>query len=262
VTTAIRTELLKVRTTRLVLGISGVAVGLTVLGAVISAARAGGSESGSTTIPSLATETGLRAIVSFTGFGLLMALVLGITVASGEFRYRTASATYIDEPNRTRILGAKLIAAAATGALLGAAIAVLATGIGLAFAAAKGYEIALTTGTIARFAAGATLGAALLATLGVGVGSLLRSQLAALIAVFLWGLAVEQIAGGISPSLGAYLPITAASTMAGATSTGAMPPIPSDLDPLPFAAVAALLAATAGVTAFVAARTAVRRDIT
>jgi hypothetical protein len=86
VTTATRTELLKIRTTRLVLGVFGVAAGLTILGAVISAVRAGGT--GSNAIPSLSTETGLRTIVSFTGFGLLMALILGITVASGEYRHR------------------------------------------------------------------------------------------------------------------------------------------------------------------------------
>jgi ABC-type transport system involved in multi-copper enzyme maturation permease subunit len=260
VTTATRTELLKIRTTRLVLGVFGVAAGLTILGAVISAFRAGGT--GSNAIPSLSTETGLGTIVSFTGFGLLMALILGITVASGEYRHRTATDTYLDEPNRGRVLIAKAIAGATAGVLLGLAISAIATGIGLAFAIGKGYDIALSASTIARFAAGATLGCALLAAIGVGLGSLLRSQLAAIIAAFVWALAIEQIGGGISDSLAAYLPITAASTMAGATSTGAMPPIPSGLDPLPFGAVAALLAATAALISIVAARTTVRRDVT
>jgi ABC-2 type transport system permease protein len=259
VTPAIRAELLKLRTTRLVLGIFGVAAGLTILGAVVSAVRAGGT--GSNAIPSLSTETGLRTIVSFTGFGLLMALILGITVASGEFRHRTATDTYLDEPNRSRVLIAKAIAAANAGAVLGLATSAIATGVGLAFATGKGYDVALSAGTIARFAAGATLGCALLAAIGVGLGSLLRSQLAAIITAFVWALAAEQIAGGISDSLAAYLPITAASTMAGATSTGAMPPIPSGLDPLPFGAVAALLAAAAALIAFVAARSAVQQDI-
>jgi ABC-2 type transport system permease protein len=259
VITAIRTELLKLRTTRLVLLLFAVAAGMTILGALLTAARAGDSGND---VPSLATETGLQTVTSFTGFGLQLALILGITVASGEFRHRTTTDTYLDEPNRTRVLIAKAIAAATAGALLGLAIAAIATAIGLAFAAGKGYEIALATGTIARSAAGATLGAALLAAIGVGLGSLLRNQLAAIIAGFLWVGAAEQIAGGISDSVAAYLPMTAASTMAGATRYGAMPPIPAELDPLPFGAVAALLAVTAAVMAIVAARTTVRHDVT
>jgi ABC-2 type transport system permease protein len=259
VSAAIRTELLKIRTTRLALLLFGAAAGMTILGAVLTAARAGG---GGNDVPSLTTAIGLRSVTSFTGFGLQLALILGITVASGEFRHRTATDTYLDEPNRTRVLIAKAFAGASAGALLGLATAAIATGIGLAFAAGKGYEIAIGAGTIARSAAGAALGAGLLAAIGVGLGSLLRSQLAAIIAAFLWVGAAEQIAGGISDSVAAYLPMTAASTMAGATRYGAMPPIPSDLDPLPFGAVAALLVATAALMAMVAARTTVQHDVT
>ena len=256
---AIRAELIKIRTTRLALLLFGVAAGMTTLGAVLTAAR---GRVGGRDVPSLSTAIGLRSVTSFTGFALQLALILGITVASGEFRHRTATDTYLDEPNRTRVLIAKALAAATAGALLGLAIAAIATGVGLAFAAGKGYEVALGAGTMARSAAGATLGAALLAAIGVGLGSLLRSQIAAIITGFLWVGAVEQIAGGISDSLAAYLPMTAASTMAGATRYGAMPPIPSGLDPLPFGAVAVLLAAIAALMATVAARTTVRQDVT
>ncbi len=56
----------------------------------------------------------------------------------------------------------------------------------------------LATGTIARFAAGTVLGSGLLAAVGVGVGSLLRGQVAAVIAVFVWGFGIEQIVGGLA----------------------------------------------------------------
>jgi ABC-2 type transport system permease protein len=260
VITAVRTELFKIRTTRLVLGLFGVAAGLTILGAVISALRAGGTGSGA--IPSLSTAVGQRAVMTFTGFGLLMALVVGITIASGEFRHRTATDTYIDEPNRARVMTAKTAAAAITGAFFGLAISAIATGVGLAFVVGKGYEVVLATDTIARFAAGATLGAGLLASIGVGLGSLVRQELAALITIFVWALAVEQISAGISRSLAAYLPIMSAGMMAGATSTAAMPPIPPGVESLPFGAVAGLLAAIASVIAIVAARTSLRRDVT
>jgi ABC-2 type transport system permease protein len=258
--TAVRTELFKIRTTRMFLAMLGLAAALTLLVTVIESAQEGG-RSGTIAVPSLATAAGLRAIVTNTGFGMLVATVFGTIVASGEFRHKTATDTYLDEPHRIRVLTAKTIAGAAAGAVFGLAAAALATGVGLAFVAANGYHVALATGTIARFAAGAVLASALMAAVGVGIGSLIRSQIAAIIAVFAWGLGVEQITGGLSRSIAPYLPVTAASTMAGATSEAAMPPVPSGLDTLPFGTVAALLAALAILISALAAGTTVKRDI-
>jgi ABC-type transport system involved in multi-copper enzyme maturation permease subunit len=260
-TTAVRTELLKIRTTRMFLALLGLAAALTLLVTVIEASREGG-RSGTIAIPSLSTAAGLRAILTNTGFGMLVATVFGTIVASGEFRHKTATDTYLDEPRRTRVLTAKVVAGAAAGAAFGLVAAALATGVGLLFVAAKGYHVALATGSIGRFAAGAVVASGLMAAVGVGLGSLLRSQVGAIIAVFAWGLGVEQIAAGLSGSIAPYLPVTAASTLAGATSEAAMPPVPSGLDALPFGAAAALLAALAILMAALAAAITLKRDVT
>ncbi len=144
--------------------------------------------------------------------------------------------------------------AAGVGLLFGLVAAGLTTGISLAFVAAKGYHLALAWGTIARFATGAILGPGLLAAVGVGLGSLLRGQLAAIVTVFAWGFVVEQLIGGLFDSAQPYLPYTAATTMAGATLGGGT-------SPLPFAAAAALVAGTAALLSAVAARTTVQSDI-
>jgi hypothetical protein len=123
--TAIRTELFKIRTTRMFLAMLGLAAALTLLVTVIESAQEGG-RSGTIAVPSLATAAGLRAIVTNTGFGMLVATVFGTIVASGEFRHRTATDTYLDEPHRIRVLTAKTIAGAAAGAVFGLAAAVLA----------------------------------------------------------------------------------------------------------------------------------------
>jgi ABC-2 type transport system permease protein len=251
-TLSVRTELLKLRTIRLPLGLLGTAAGLTVLVTILGAAGAGGS--GHMAPPPLKTAAGLEAILNRTGFGMLMAAVFGVTVASGEFRHGTATTTYLATPDRVRVLIAKAIVAAGVGLLFGLVAAGLTTGIGLAFVAAKGYQVALGWGTIARFAAGAILGSGLLAAAGVGLGSLLRGQLAAIITVFAWGLVVEQVIGGLFDSSQAYLPYTAATTMAGAILGGGT-------SPLPFAAAAALVAGVAALIAAVAARTTVQSDI-
>ena len=187
-----------------------------------------------------------------TGFGTLMAMVFGVTVAAGEFRHGTATSTYLAAPDRNRVLIAKAAVAAGVGLLFGLVATALTTGISLAFVAANGYHLALPGITIARFSLGAVLGGGLFAAIGVGLGSLLRSQLAATITVFAW-FVVEQIIGGLYHTIQPYLPFTAATTMGGSPLSGTTP--------LPFVAAAALVAGVAAVVSALAAGTTVPRDI-
>jgi ABC-2 type transport system permease protein len=251
-TESIRAELLKLRTIRLPLALLATAAALTALVTVLEASRAGGP--GHMAIPPLDTEAGLTAVLTSTGFALLLAMVFGVIVASGEFRHGTATATYLATPHRARVLTAKALTAAAFGLLFGLVAAAIASGVGLGFVAARGYQMPVPGGTIARYAAGAVLASGLLAAAGVGLGSLVRSQVGAVITVFAWGLLVEQLVAGQFDGAAPYLPYTAATTLAGATLGGGV-------EPLPFAAAAALVATTATLVALVAARTTVRSDV-
>jgi len=253
-------EFLKLRTTRTAIGLAGLAVAVTALIATLESATAGTRQA--MAIPSLATSAGLRDALASTGFALIAAAVLGTMITSGEFRHKTATGTYLDQPGRGRVLAAKAIAAAVAGALLGLAAAATATAIGLGFAAARGYPLTLPAATIARYGAGATIGAGLLAAAGAGAGSLIRHQAAVIIAVFAWAFAVELIVGGTATAVAPYLPYTAAAMMAGVTSGGGMPPIPRGVIPLAFLGAAGVLAGAAVLLAAVAAATTVRRDIT
>jgi ABC-2 type transport system permease protein len=254
--TAIRAELLKIRTTRMAAGLLAAAAGWTALVAAIESARSGPGG----LVPALSSG-GLRDVLTSTGFALIMAMVFGVTVATGEFRHKTATDTYLDEPGRTRVLAAKTITAGLGGLAFGAAGTAVTTVTGLAVAAAKGAPLALGEATIARYSAAAVLAAGLLAAAGAGLGSLIRSQVGAIIAVFAWCFGIEQILGGLSRQIAPYLPFTAAASMAGAAN-GAMPPMPSGMTPLPLAAAAGLLTALTVLIATVAARTTLRRDIT
>jgi ABC-2 type transport system permease protein len=254
--TAVKTELLKIRTSRLALGLLAGAAAWTAMVAIIESSRSGAGG----IVPSLATEAGLRAVLASTGFAAILGAVFGVTVSSGEFRHRTATDTYLDEPDRRRVLAAKVVTAALTGLLFGVVGSAITTGVGLFFTAAKGYSLALSTGTIVRYALGAVIGAGVLAAAGAALGSLIRSQLAAIVAVFAWAFGIEQIIGGVSKTLAAYLPFAAAGTMSGGTSKS-MPPLAPGLNPLPFGAAAALIVAVTLVLAALAARSSVRRDI-
>jgi len=260
VITAIRAELLKIRTTPLAAALLALAAGLNGLVAAVTAARAGSG--GSLTVPPLDTTAGLRMVLTSGGFGLLLAAVFGAMVASGEFRHHTATDTYLDQPNRARVLAAKAATAAAAGLVLGLAATAVTTGTGLVFATARGYPLALPAATIARYAAGVILASGLLAAIGVGVGSLIRNQIGAVIAVLFWAFGIEQLIGALSRTTAAYLPYTAAATLAGARGGNGMPQVPAGLTPLPADAVMALLAAAAVLIAAIAAATTVQRDIT
>lgn len=252
-TRAIRAELLKLRTARLPWGLLALTVGMTSVHQVLFDSNAGGT--GHASIPSLATYAGQSQAINVPAELLLLSTVLGIIVASGEFRHRTATGTYLAVPNRVRVLGAKTIAAAMMGLLFGLAGAAAATGIGLSFVAGGGHDVLLSAETIARYVAGATIGSALLAAVGVALGSLIRSQIGAIIAIFIWGFVIEQTVGAVYESAQRLLPFTAAAAMAGAK-------LGSAETPLPFAVAAALLAAVAAIISLVAARTTLKADVT
>jgi ABC-2 type transport system permease protein len=261
-TRLIKVELLKLVTLRVGYGLLAISAALTGLFASLEATRAGSASSG---VAPLFTASGLSTVTTVTGWSMLFAAVLGVMLAAGEFRHATATLTYLESPNRGRVLVAKTAVGAGAGAVLGVLSALIATGVGLVFVAAHGYDVALGAGTVAGHAAGAALGAALFGAIGVAVGSLIRSQLAGVIGVFVWGLVVESLIGGLFTGIRPYLPYTAATTLAGIKLGGAAFGPAHNLaggGPLPFAAAAALVAATAAAISLLAAKTTLKGDIT
>jgi ABC-2 type transport system permease protein len=186
---------------------------------------------------------------------MILAMALGAAATAGEFRHGTATVTYLAVPARARVLAAKCCAALPAGALFGAAAPAANTAVGLAFAAAHGYHLAVPAVTIIRYAAGDAAGCTLLAALGAAAGTLIRSQVAAVITVFAWAFLIEGALGALSGSIVPYLPFQAAASLAGAT-------LPGGATPLPFTAAAAVTAGAAFLLAAAAARVTLPRDIT
>jgi len=256
----IRVELLKLRTVRASYGLLAAAVGLTAVFSIIESERAGTNN-----MPPLSTAAGVNNIITGGVWSLMFAAALGATLASGEFRHATATGTYLVTPNRSRVLAAKAIAAVIAGSVFGLFGWATSTAIGLGFVAADGYANPIGAGTLARYAAGHVVAAALLSAIGAALGSLIRAQLPVVIGIFVWSIVIESILGDLFNGLQPYLPYTAASTLAGtALGSAAFGPAHSagtTASPLPFAAAAALLAAIALAVSVIAARTTVRRDI-
>jgi ABC-type transport system involved in multi-copper enzyme maturation permease subunit len=253
-------ELLKLRTIRTTYGMLGIVVLLTALLTVLRATR--GPRNGDLT--RLNGVAGQTTVFTLVGFAMVMAMVLGAIVSSGEFRHATATLTYLTCPNRTRVLVAKAIAAAVAGLGFGAVGSGVATGIGIAFVAGHGYPLEIAGPTLVRYGIGAMLGAALLAAIGVAVGSLIRSQITVAVGILIWAFFVEAILGGFFNSAGPYLPFTASTTLAGARLGGGGFGFAgsSSARPLPFAAAAGLVAAIAVSVSLLASRTTVGTDVT
>lgn len=91
-TLLIRAELLKLRTVRLTYGLILTVAALTALFAVIESSIAG-KVSGTYAVASLATVAGQTTVTTLTSWSMILAAVLGVLVASGEFRHSSATLT-------------------------------------------------------------------------------------------------------------------------------------------------------------------------
>ncbi len=118
-----------------------------------------------------------------TGTGLLwsLMLVLGVLVITSEFRYGTASSTFLASPNRYPVLVAKLGLALVAGILAGLAFAVVNGGLALPLLEHRRGSLP-PTDNLASIYAGVAVSMALVCAFGVGIGAIVRSQVAAIIA--------------------------------------------------------------------------------
>ncbi len=104
----IAAEWLKLRTTRLLLGMIPAVVAISlaaVAGTVLT--REGGAP--------LESSEGIRRALSVTGSGAILVLVLGILISAGEHRHGTAADTFLTTPLRHQVLIAKLAVGAGVG---------------------------------------------------------------------------------------------------------------------------------------------------
>jgi len=257
-----RIELYKLLSLRIAFGLLATSAALTALFTTLEASRAGNSGSD---VGPLFTSSGLGTVTTTTGWSMLFAAVLGAVVAAGEFRHSTATLTFLGTPDRNRVMVAKTLCCSLSGGAFGLASGLVATAIGLAITAGHGYHVALGAAPMVGHIGGAVLGAALFGAIGAVVGMLLRSQLAAVIGIFVWGLVLESLVGGLFISVRPYLPYTAATTLAGIKLGGAAFGPAHGLSggsPLPFAAAAALVAGVGALIGIVAARTTLKKDVT
>jgi ABC-type transport system involved in multi-copper enzyme maturation permease subunit len=175
-------ELLKLRTTR----VPYVLLAVTVVFAGLVAATLVGAGA-------LGDDRALE-LAQGAGFWSVLATVLGILVVTNEYRHGTIATTFLAEPRRRRVLGAKLATSLLAGALFALAATVAVAAVALPWLAARDEALALD-GQALQAVGRLVVAFALSAALGAAVGAIVQSQVGAIVIVFVWFLVVESIVG-------------------------------------------------------------------
>jgi len=205
--TQIRAELLKMRSTRTMIGLILGMIALILLITLLT---------GLLTHPSgLASREDQRELLSLSSTAGVFSALAGVLLVTSEYRFGTIRPTFLFNPARSRVLTAKVVA----GALAGLAFGILAEAIGWAIGYAildgRGITIVLSGGDILLLTLGGLAGAALWGAIGAGLGAIIHNQVGAIITLLAWGLVVDNLLFGLVPSVGRFMPDRASDALMG-----------------------------------------------
>jgi len=273
---AIASEWRKLTTTRMWWGLGIVLIGYVgftaamfagLFGAVAAgligadAAGMNGSPIPEAVLPSLVYST-------VTAVGYVIPLILGTLSVTAEVRHRTLTPTFLATPSRPTVLVAKLVVMVGAGAALGVAGLVAAMGIGGGTLAALGIDPQFAVADTWWLAARVALAMGVWAAVGVGVGSLIQNQIAAVVVVIAFTQFVEPIlrlgAAFWEPAaqVGRFLPGAAGDALVGSSIYTMVAVGPATVEALAWWQGGLVLAAYAVVAAAAGWATAWRRDVT
>jgi ABC-2 type transport system permease protein len=179
-------------------------------------------------------------------------LVLGIVATTGEHRHGTITSSLLASPDRRRLIGAKVLAYLLTGALLGLAAVLATLAVAVLWLSARDAPLDLLDAGdyLGLFVKGVAV-SALSGAIGVGIGAIVRNQVAAVVGTLVYLFVLEPVIGVISSDVAAY-------TIGGSQSALTAAPVDDALGPI---AAGLVLAAWALVLGFGGAELEERRDV-
>jgi ABC-2 type transport system permease protein len=203
----IRAETLKLRSTRtyrlLTLG------ALTLIATGVTATSAATSY---TPGPSPA-----RATLALAGLAQTFALLAGALAVTGEFWHKTITQAVLITPRRIPLLAAKLITLTTAGLAFGLLATGIAASIALPILATRNIPSQVGGVQLAAIIAGGGAATALAAALGIGIGTLIRNQVGAIIAVVTLLYVAEPLLGFV-PHVGTAIQTYGLGGLASATT--------------------------------------------
>jgi ABC-2 type transport system permease protein len=208
VTGQLRSELLKQRSTQTTLFLFLAMVGLVALAVAMHVLALGKAHLSTNAHQLEVFQVGTRA-------GMLFAGLVGALAITAEIRYGTIRPTFLATPRRGPVIGAKLAVSGLAGILFGLlAEGLMATAAAVAFSA-RGIPNELSGSDYARILVGGAAAAGLWAIAGVGIGALVRNQVATLVGLCVWLFLVESVTEGFVPGAAKLMPGGAGLSLAG-----------------------------------------------
>lgn len=163
-------------------------------------------------------------IYSFaSSVGYVFPVLLGALATTGEFRHQTLTPTFLANPRRVSVLGAKTVSMLVVGAALGIVGLLASMGVGALVLNAFDVDPALGDLDTWALAGRAILAMALWAAIGVGLGVLVPSQVASIVIVLAFTQFVEPLLRLASSfieataNIGQFLPGAASDALVGAS---------------------------------------------
>jgi hypothetical protein len=213
-TARIHGELIKLRTTRTALGFAGAGL-LLVLATVLISSLAGH--------PSTLQEK--RGVINFGNVLSAVLLLFGVVGAAAEYRHRTLAPALLIAPNRGKLTFARMLAYAVAALCIGVLMLIVAFAIGIPLLSGEtGPD--LVGSDYARAAAGGLLACVLAAILGVGVGVLVRNQVAAVVGSLCWFFIIEPLIPLLSDDASKFTIGATAGNLGGQTTDNALAFLP------------------------------------
>lgn len=215
------------------------------------------------------TTTQLRRLMG-AGYtaAIVMAPVLGVLCITTEYRHRILTSTLLLHPRRPDVLTAKVLASAIWGLLMGVVSFVMVAAMGIPLLVAEGGSVSHLLDQAGPVVPGMLGAYILLAVYGMGIGTLVRNQIAGVILALGLSLVLEPIIVAIFSSLAHmdvnFLPTRATQALAGSLSArgagGATTATPHTLLSWWLGAIALVLWGVG--TAVIGYFTTFRRDVT
>ncbi|QTE30308.1 ABC transporter permease [Pengzhenrongella sicca] len=270
---ALRTEYRKLVTTRLWwILLLAMAAYMAFLAGILAFALTQDPASVSTGVPGaeeaspMAPEEVARTIYTLaTSLGYVFPVIVGAFAMTNEFRHQTITPTFLAEPRRTLVLGAKMLSSVVVGLLFGVVGTAATIGAGAGVLALLGEPAYLSDPIVLRSAALSVLALTVWTVVGVGFGTLLTNQVAVIVVLLAFTQFVEPILRLVlgqfdwSEGLSKFMPGAAGEAITGAsfyTASGMAAGLLSSWQG------AAVLLVYAFAFAIIGRFTSLRRDIT
>jgi hypothetical protein len=190
----LKAELLKLRTTRTFFALTGSALALSLVVLLLV-----------TLLGNDFSERDVRAAFALDFTGLFITL-LGAMGMAGEWRHKTITSTILAAPDRMKLIAAKTISYAIAGMVVSLIVSVTIMLVGTIILSARG-ETTLGASTLVDILWRNLVVAAYFGALGVTIGAIVRSQVAAIIGLLLFPFTLEVALFAFLPDVAKFSPI-------------------------------------------------------